>query len=74
MDTNTGGIAGISSAATHGSGKPVPTDQCHDITVYAALGLAAGACDPQRDGARVGPGAVERDVEGRALDAAEVDA
>jgi len=45
MDTNTGGIAGISSAATHGSGKPVPTDQCHDITVYAELGLAAGACE-----------------------------
>jgi hypothetical protein len=45
MDPNSGGIAGISSAATHGSGKPVPTDQCHDITVYAALGLAAGACE-----------------------------
>jgi hypothetical protein len=24
--------------------KPADSDQCHDITVYAALGLAAGAC------------------------------
>ena len=45
MDTNSGGIAGLSSAATHGTGKPTPTDQCHDITVYSAIGLAAGACE-----------------------------
>ena len=45
MDPNSGGIAGISSAATHGTGKPTPTDQCHDITVYQAIGLAAGACE-----------------------------
>lgn len=45
MDSNSGGIAGISSAATHGSGKPTPTDQCHDITAYSAIGLAAGACE-----------------------------
>ena len=24
--------------------KPADTDQCHDITVYSAIGLAAGAC------------------------------
>jgi hypothetical protein len=45
MDPNNGGIAGISSAAEHGKGKPTPTDQCHDITVYEAIGLAAGACE-----------------------------
>ena len=27
----------------HG-GDPVPVSQCHDITVYPAIGLAAGAC------------------------------
>jgi hypothetical protein len=44
MDPQTGSLAGLSSGATHGKGKPSPTDQCHDITVYSALGLAAGAC------------------------------
>jgi len=44
MDPRSGEIAGLSSAATHGTGKPQPTDQCHDITVYSAIGLAAGAC------------------------------
>ncbi|MEP7037759.1 MAG: hypothetical protein ABI891_05410, partial [Acidobacteriota bacterium] len=32
---------------THGKEgltKPSDTDQCHDITVYSAIGLAAGAC------------------------------
>lgn len=44
MDPRTNAIAGLSSAATHGKGTPSPTDQCHDITVYSAIGLAAGAC------------------------------
>lgn len=44
MDARTGAIAGLSSAATHGKGEPSPTDQCHDITVYSEIGLAAGAC------------------------------
>lgn len=44
MDPRTNAIAGLSSAAIHGKGDPSPTDQCHDITVYAAIGLAAGAC------------------------------
>ncbi|HTK37750.1 MAG TPA: hypothetical protein VL325_04595 [Pyrinomonadaceae bacterium] len=44
MDPRSGELAGLSSAATHGTGKPTPTDQCHDITVYSAIGLAAGAC------------------------------
>jgi hypothetical protein len=49
MDPRTGAIAGLSSGATHGKagmemGKPSLTNQCHDITVYSAIGLAAGAC------------------------------
>jgi hypothetical protein len=49
MDPRTGTIAGLSSGATHGKPgmemeKPSLTNQCHDITVYSALGLAAGAC------------------------------
>ncbi|HZH30551.1 MAG TPA: hypothetical protein VEY11_07285, partial [Pyrinomonadaceae bacterium] len=44
MDPRTGALSGLSSASTHGKDKPFPTDQCHDITVYSALGLAAGAC------------------------------
>src|SRR5262245_15846906 len=44
MDPQTGSLAGLSSGATHGNGKPSRTDQCHDITVYSAIGLAAGAC------------------------------
>jgi hypothetical protein len=44
MDSRTGAIAGLMSGGTHGKDKPSPTDQCHDITVYSALGLAAGAC------------------------------
>ncbi|MCA1589734.1 MAG: hypothetical protein LC734_04945 [Acidobacteria bacterium] len=43
-DPKTGAINAISSAATHGTGRPVETDQCHDITAYPELGLAAGAC------------------------------
>jgi hypothetical protein len=44
MDSRTGEIAGLMSGATHGKEKPSPTDQCHDITVYSAIRLAAGAC------------------------------
>jgi len=44
MDPRTNAIAGLSSAAVHGKGEPSPTDQCHDITAYSAIGLAAGAC------------------------------
>ena len=43
-DSKTGAINAIGSAATHGTGRPEETDQCHDITVYPELGLAAGAC------------------------------
>lgn len=43
----TGALNGLSSGGSHGKdgpSKPQDTDQCHDITVYSALGLAAGAC------------------------------
>jgi hypothetical protein len=43
-DPKTGAIDALKSAATHGTGRPAETDQCHDITVYPELGLAAGAC------------------------------
>src|SRR5713101_7910223 len=44
MDPRSGAIAGLMSGQTHGTDKPTPTNQCHDITVYSAIGLAAGAC------------------------------
>lgn len=47
MDPRTGAINGLNNGGTHGkkgSEKPEDTDQCHDITVYSAIGLAAGAC------------------------------
>jgi hypothetical protein len=44
MDPRTGEIAALKSGATHGTGTPSATDQCHDITAYSAIGLAAGAC------------------------------
>jgi hypothetical protein len=47
MDPGTGKLNGLSNGGTHGKDglqKPSDTNQCHDITVYAALGLAAGAC------------------------------
>jgi hypothetical protein len=43
-DPQTGALSSLMSGATHGTAKPSATDQCHDITVYSALGLAAGAC------------------------------
>jgi len=49
MDPGTGKLNSLSSGGTHGKAgegleKPADSDQCHDITVYSALGLAAGAC------------------------------
>ena len=44
IDPRTGVINSLQSAATHGTGKPSFTDQCHDVTVFSSLGLAAGAC------------------------------
>lgn len=45
MDARTGVINALNNGGSHdGNGKPSATDQCHDITVYSAIGLAAGAC------------------------------
>ena len=46
MDPKTGALNALSSGGSHGKdGKPRDSNQCHDITVYPELGLAAGACD-----------------------------
>jgi hypothetical protein len=46
IDARTGAINGLNNGGSHGKGneKPADTDQCHDITVYSSIGLAAGAC------------------------------
>lgn len=47
MDPRTGKLNSLSSGGSHGKPeeqKPIDSDQCHDITVYSAIGLAAGAC------------------------------
>ena len=46
IDPRSGVINGLNNGGSHDKGeeKPRDTDQCHDITVYSALGLAAGAC------------------------------
>ena len=45
MDSRTGVINSLNDGGSHdGDGKPTDTDQCHDITVYSEIGLAAGAC------------------------------
>jgi hypothetical protein len=45
-DATTGAIAGLWRGGDHGEGtqKTSETNQCHDITVFSEVGLAAGAC------------------------------
>jgi hypothetical protein len=45
-DQQTGAINGLSKGGNSGEGtqNTSATNQCHDITIYSALGLAAGAC------------------------------
>jgi hypothetical protein len=45
-DPATGAIAGLWQGGAHGAGTQTSsaTTACHDITVYPAMGLAAGAC------------------------------
>ncbi len=45
-DAQTGSINGLWKRGNHGQGTQTTsgTDKCHDITVYSAMGLAAGAC------------------------------
>jgi hypothetical protein len=44
--SDTGDIAGLWKGGDHGPNtqRTSTTNQCHDITVYAEIGLAAGAC------------------------------
>src|SRR5262249_39357816 len=47
IDPRTGALNGLSSGGTPGKSgmeKPADSDQCHDITVFSSIGLAAGAC------------------------------
>jgi len=47
INPRTGALNGLSSGGSHGKddeAKPSDSNQCHDITVYSAIGLAAGAC------------------------------
>ncbi len=47
IDPRTNALNGLSNGGSHGKDgldKPTDSDQCHDITVYSSLGLAAGAC------------------------------
>ncbi|MGE0040331.1 MAG: LVIVD repeat-containing protein [Vicinamibacterales bacterium] len=45
-DPNTGNLAGLWQGGDHGPGTQTSrmTNQCHDITVFPEVGLAAGAC------------------------------
>ena len=46
IDPRTGAMNGLNNGGSHDkkAEKPADTNQCHDITVYSAIGLAAGAC------------------------------
>jgi hypothetical protein len=46
IDPRTGALNGLNNGGSHDKNalKPADTNQCHDITVYSAIGLAAGAC------------------------------
>jgi len=45
-DANTGAISGLWQGGDHGPGTQTSrlTNQCHDVTVFPEVGLAAGAC------------------------------
>jgi len=47
MNPTTGAYNGLNNGGTHENNslqRPSDTDQCHDITVFSEIGLAAGAC------------------------------
>jgi len=47
MDPATGQLNALTNGGSHGKNgpeKPEASNQCHDITAYSAIGLAAGAC------------------------------
>lgn len=46
-DPSSGKLNALTNGGSHGKNgpeKPEETNQCHDITVFSAIGLAAGAC------------------------------
>jgi hypothetical protein len=44
-DAASGKINALDNGGSHdGNGRPQETNQCHDITAYSQIGLAAGAC------------------------------
>src|SRR5688500_12619589 len=49
-DPATGAIAGLWTGGDHGPGtqRTSTTNQCHDITVFPEVGLAAGACSDRK--------------------------
>jgi hypothetical protein len=44
IDPRTGALNGLNNGGSHDNEKPADTNQCHDITVFSSIGLAAGAC------------------------------
>lgn len=44
IDPRSGAINGLNDGGSHDAKGPQDTDQCHDITVFSEIGLAAGAC------------------------------
>lgn len=44
LDARTGALNGLNNGGNHEKAAPEDTNQCHDITMYPAIGLAAGAC------------------------------
>jgi hypothetical protein len=47
IDPRSGALNGLNNGGSHDEKpgeKPADTNQCHDITAYSAIGLAAGAC------------------------------
>ncbi len=46
IDPRSGALNGLNNGGSHDKGaeKAKDTNQCHDITAYSAIGLAAGAC------------------------------
>jgi hypothetical protein len=46
IDPRTNALNGLNNGGTHGKDgeKLTDSDQCHDITVFSSIGLAAGAC------------------------------
>lgn len=44
LNAQTGAINGLNNGGNHERATPADTNQCHDLTMFPAIGLAAGAC------------------------------